>query len=130
MEILRINNKQPYKPVDKVIIFAHDKSDKFYCDIKVVDRIANGNIYVDDDTLIVPMTDAKPFNSPDGMVYAVNCSLEYLTEIQHLGDVEKNIIVEQAFLYPGNAISDVKNGIGQYIIYGILGLIAIIAIFV
>lgn len=122
------NQKQPHKPLDRVVIFASDESEKFYCNVYNVDRTESGYIVAmrDDEEIVIPMSDAKPFVSNEGMIYAVNCTLELLKEYQHLGEVEKNIIVPQAFSYPGTNFEAQKSNMMWYIVVGVLGLIAIL----
>ena len=131
MGILK-TNKQPYKPLDRVIVFASDQSEKYYSNIYNVDRIESGHIIAssEDEEIVIPISDAKPFVSSEGMIYAVNCNLDYLSEIQHLGEVERNIIVQQAFAYPGTSFEPSKSNMLLYVIAGILGLVAIVAMMV
>lgn len=124
------NKKQPTKTVDRVIIFAHDESQKFYADTQFVLAIENGRIITDNADLVLPLDDAKPFSTKDGILYAYNVSLDYLKEVQHLAEVEKNIIVQQAFLYPGRGMDNSKSNITNLIVIGALSLITIISLFV
>jgi hypothetical protein len=125
MEIIK--SKQTYQPLDRVIIFAHDQSEKFYCETYYALDVRNGRIICENEELVLPLEDARVFNTKEGLMYAFNMSLEYLKEIQHLAQVEKNIIIEQAFLYPGRGSKDEsKSNMMQYVIIGSLSLLAII----
>jgi hypothetical protein len=128
MELFK--QKQPYKPLDRVIIFAHDESSKFFADILHIESIENGRIITDNAELVLPLEDAKTFTTNEGILYAFNMSLEYLKEVQHLGIVEKNIIIEQAFMYPGKNREAEKSNLMNMVIIGALSLITIISLFV
>lgn len=127
MELFK--QKQPYKPLDRVIIFAHDESSKFFADILHIESIENGRIITDNAELVLPLEDAKTFSTNEGILYAFNMSLEYLKEVQHLGIVEKNIIIEQAFMYPGKNREAEKSNLMNMVIIGALSLITIISLF-
>ncbi len=127
MELFK--QKQPYKPLDRVIIFAHDESSKFFADILHIESIENGRIITDNAELVLPLEDAKTFTTNEGILYAFNMSLEYLKEVQHLGIVEKNIIIEQAFMYPGKNREAEKSNLMTMVIIGALSLITIISLF-
>lgn len=128
MELFK--QKQQNKPLDRVIIFAHDESQKFYADYQQVLAIENGRIITDNADLVLPLDDAKPFSTKDGILYAFNVSLDYLKEVQHLAEVEKNIIIQQAFLYPGRHLDAQKSNMTNLIVIGALALITIISLFV
>ena len=127
MELFK--QKQPYKPLDRVIIFAHDESSKFFADILHIESIENGRIITDNAELVLPLEDANTFTTNEGILYAFNMSLEYLKEVQHLGIVEKNIIIEQAFMYPGKNREAEKSNLMNMVIIGALSLITIISLF-
>jgi hypothetical protein len=127
MELFK--QKQPYKPLDRVIVFAHDESSKFFADILHIESIENGRIITDNAELVLPLEDAKTFSTNEGILYAFNMSLEYLKEVQHLGIVEKNIIIEQAFMYPGKNREAEKSNLMNMVIIGALSLITIISLF-
>jgi hypothetical protein len=127
MELFK--QKQPYKPLDRVIIFAHDESSKFFADILHIESIENGRIITDNAELVLPLEDAKTFTTNEGILYAFNMSLEYLKEVQHLGIVEKNIIIEQAFMYPGKNREAEKSNLMNMVIIGALSLITIMSLF-
>lgn len=94
--------------------------------LRVVDN-ANGRLHAG--AYVLPVTDAQVFTSDEGLVYCYNASPRYLEEVKHLGDVERNIIVSQAFSYPGR-MTHLQKGNG--LVWGImivLGLVAIIAMF-
>jgi hypothetical protein len=75
---------------------------------------------------VLPLADAAIHNSGDGLVYSYNASLPYLTEIAHLGEVERNIIVGQAFLYAGRASAAAKPNLLMFGLVALLGVLAVI----
>jgi hypothetical protein len=56
---------------------------------------------------VLPIADAEIHNGPTGAVYCYNASLPYLAETSHLAEVEKNIVIGQAYLYQGK---NIRNG--------------------
>ena len=126
--VFKRETQQP-KSLDRVIVFANDESEKFYCNIYYVQNIESGRIITENADLVLPIEDAKPFVTDEGMLYAYNVSLEYLKEVQHLGEVEKNIIIQQAFLYPGRAFAEKQSNMTNLVIIGVLALIAIVGMF-
>jgi hypothetical protein len=118
------------KSLDRVIVFAGDQSEKFYCDVYYVQSIEAGRIITENQEVILPLEDAKPFVTKEGMMYAYNASLEYLNEVQHLGEVEKNIVISQAFLYPGRALGEKQSNMTNILVIGVLALVAIVGLFV
>lgn len=78
---------------------------------------------------VLPVTDATITNSDDGIVYAYNVSLAYLQEIAHLGEVEQNIVVGQAFVYPGRVNPGGKSNILPILMFAAMFLISSFAIF-
>lgn len=78
---------------------------------------------------VFPMDDATIRQGTDGTYFCFNAALPYLTETAHLAEVEKNIIIEQAFLYPGkHSLDKGKSNAMTYVVMGVLGLVAIIGI--
>jgi hypothetical protein len=124
MEFLK--QKQSFQPINRVIIF-----EERFANIHYIKEITDGVIITLDESLVLPIEDATIYNSTDGLIYAYNVSLDYKKEVEHLAEVEKNIIISQAFLYPGTVQGELqKSNFLLYFVGGILGLIAIIAIFV
>jgi hypothetical protein len=66
--------------------------------------------YIQADRYVLPIEDATVLNSEDGLVYCYNVSLPYLQEIKHLAEVEKNIVIGQAFMYPGRNMPNPNKG--------------------
>lgn len=81
------------------------------------------------DHYVLPVEDATLMNSDDGLVYVYNASLPYLTEVAHLAEVEKNIIMGQAFHYPGRNMPKVGPNLFQWVLVGMIFVIAAMAIF-
>lgn len=77
---------------------------------------------------VLPMSDASISTSDDGLIYSFNCSLPYLRETAHLAEVEKNIVMNQAFNYPGRTPQQKTGGV-MWLLIGLLGLLAIIGMF-
>lgn len=77
---------------------------------------------------VLPLSDATIHNSDDGLVYSYNCSLPYLAEAAHLAEVERNIIVGQAFNYAGRTQPG-KSNVMTYVLIGVLALLAVIGMF-
>lgn len=78
---------------------------------------------------VLPLQDAKILNSEQGLVYCYHVSLPYLTEIAHLAEVEKNIVIGQAYLYKGHNVPNGKPNAFQWALMigiTILGLVAIL----
>lgn len=122
--------KQPHEPVNRVILFVSDESTRNVCEVLYVERIVDGRIITENADLVLPLDDATIYNTADGLVYAFHMNLPYLKEIQHLAEVEKNIIIEQAFLYPGRMNGDAsKNNLMTFVIVGVLGLITLVSLF-
>lgn len=77
---------------------------------------------------VLPIADASSCTSDDGMVYCYNCSLPYIQETAHLAEVEKNTIVQQAFLYAGRTAPVRTSGL-VWVLVGFLGLLALVGMF-
>lgn len=124
------------------------KSDHYGYALIISDRIdgqdgvqtAHNNVYfepIEDITpttirtssFVLPISDAKIFNSQDGAVYAYNVSMPYLEEIKHLAEVEKNIVIGQAFLYQGRNLPTGKPNAFQWVMMIGIILLAALAIF-
>lgn len=78
---------------------------------------------------LLPKSDATVLHSEDGLVYAYNVSLPYQKEVSHLAKVEENIIIGQAFLYPGRNIPKTGPNMFQWAIVVFIFLMGTFAIF-
>lgn len=81
------------------------------------------------DHYVLPVEDATVLHSEDGLVYVYNASLPYLKETAHLAEVEKNIIMGQAFHYPGRNMPKTGPNLFQWVLVAMIFLIAAMAIF-
>lgn len=122
--------KKREKPMkNQVIVFSsRDDSGGRVCEIMDVKEIVENRLVTE--KCVLPLSDAEVYNSSGGMIYAYNVSFEYLTETQHLAEVEKNIIVRQAFDYPNRTEpKGSANGlmIAGMIIAAVVFIVAIIA---
>jgi|SRR5690625_2228056 len=86
---------------DRVIVFYNDQGEGRTCHVSDVLEVTDGRIITTDRRFVLPLSDASIYTSASGLVYAYNVNLPYLQEIEHLADVEENIIVSQAFDYAG-----------------------------
>lgn len=75
---------------------------------------------------VLPISDAVVSNSEEGLVYSYNAALPYLTETAHLAEVEKNMIIGQAFLYPNRNVPANKPSMMVWVLMGVMCLLAII----
>jgi len=80
------------------------------------------------DKYVLPTADARILNSSSGLVYAYNVSLPYLQEIAHLAQVEKNIVIGQAYLYQGRNMPNGKPNVFQWALVAFVFLLAAMAI--
>lgn len=78
---------------------------------------------------VLPLADATITTGDDGLVYTYNCSLPYLTEMAHLAEVEKNIIVSQAFLYAGRNMPNNKPSLLVWVLVAAMILLALVGMF-
>lgn len=85
--------------------------------------------YIRTSRYVLPLADATVCTSADGLVYSYNCGLPYLEETAHLAEVERNMIVSQAFLYQGRAAANGKPSILMIALVALLGLLAVIGMF-
>lgn len=97
--------------------------DRDMIDILDVDGV--GNDFIRAGSYVLPTGDATVVNSDEGLVYVYNVSLPYLSEIQHLAQVEKNIVIGQAYLYQGR---NVPNGKVPTILWFVIALIFVMGI--
>lgn len=91
-----------------------------------IHEIHNDSIYCG--KYVLPISDATILNSQEGLVYAYNVSLPYLKEISHLAEVEKNIVIGQAYLYQGRNVPTGKPSLFQWALVIFIFLLAIVAI--
>lgn len=92
-------------------------------DIQDIDRD-----YIKTSKYVLPVADATVCTSDSGLVYSYNCGLPYLEETAHLAEVEKNMIVSQAFLYAGRTQPG-KTNLMMIVLVALLGLLAVIGMF-
>jgi hypothetical protein len=86
--------------------------------------------YIKTSRYVLPIADATVCTSEEGLVYSYNCALPYIQEVAHLAEVEKNIIMAQAFLYPGRAaLTPPKPNIMLILMVGVMALLALIGMF-
>lgn len=85
--------------------------------------------YLVADHYVLPIADALKINSDDGLVYVYNASLPYLQETAHLAEVEKNIVFNGAFMYPGRNMNKGQPSIFQWALVVMIFLVATFAIF-
>jgi hypothetical protein len=78
---------------------------------------------------VLPLNDAVVSNSDQGLIYSYNVSLPYITETAHLAEVEKNIIVGQAFLYPGRSAPANKPSMMIWVLVGFMMILALVGMF-
>lgn len=78
---------------------------------------------------VLPLSDASISASEDGLIYSYNSSLPYLTETAHMAEIEKNIIMQQAFAYSGRTQPPTKTPMFVIVLVGVLVLLAIIGMF-
>lgn len=81
------------------------------------------------DRYVLPLSDAKVMSSEQGLVYVFNASLPYLAEVAHLAEVEKNIVIGQAYLYQGRNINTGKPSLFQWMLVIFIFILAALAIF-
>lgn len=114
----------------RVVVFrgiGEDMTGGQVVDILPVKEIHSDRIVTDKYTL--PLADATVLNSDDGLVYAYNVSLPYLAEISHLAEVEKNIVIGQAYLYQGRNAPNGKPSVFQWALVLMIFVLAALAIF-
>lgn len=97
------------------------------CEILDVEEVTNDRVITG--KYVFPIADASICTSDEGLIYSYNCSLPYLKETAHLAEVEKNTIMQQAFLYAGRVTQQNKPGLMMWMLVGLLGLMAIIGMF-
>lgn len=97
------------------------------CDIQDIQEIDRDRIITS--KYVLPLADATITNGDDGLVYSYNCSLPYLTETAHLAEVEKNIIVGQAFLYAGRNLPNNKPSMLVWVLVAAMILLALVGMF-
>jgi hypothetical protein len=127
---------------DKVIIFGnpnywYDQDNKVWelvgndktptCEIYDVEDIKADRILTYRHTL--PLADANIVSGSEGMYYCYNASLPYLTETAHLAEVEKNIIIGQAYLYKGRTAAPKNANLMMFVVMGAMFLLAMVGMF-
>lgn len=103
------------------------EGDKDVCEI--IDVEDDQGEYIRAGYYVLPKADASVLNSEKGLVYVYNVSVPYLEEVAHLAKVEENIIVGQAFLYPGRNMPKTSPNAFQWALVVLIFLLAAFAIF-
>jgi hypothetical protein len=94
--------------IDRVVIVTEEDD---LCKIIEVDEEHSGNLYCEEH--ILPLNDASLVKiSEKGRVFFYNCSLPYINEIQHLAQVEQNLVINKALIFKGE--ENDKNGPGMF----------------
>lgn len=109
--------------VDRVVLLGENR----VAEIMDIDEIKEGRIITSGK--VIPATDAVIYNGDEGLIYVIGANLEYIKEIEHLAEVEKNIIVEQAFLYPGRNMPGNKPNPFVWVVTGLFFLLAVVGMF-
>lgn len=100
------------------------RKDNRTCEVVSIDEVHNDRIMAGN--YVLPLSDATIYNSPSGLTYAYNVSLPYLKEIAHLAEVEKNIVIGQAYLYQGKNIPSGKPSAFMWFMVIMIAMLAII----
>lgn len=101
--------------------------DRDVCEI--LDVTEDEGEYIKAGYYLLPKADATILNNEEGIVYAYNISLPYQEEVAHLAKVEENIVIGQAFLYPGRNIPKTGPGLFQWVVVSFIFLLGAFAIF-
>ncbi|MEK4240372.1 hypothetical protein [Paenibacillus sp. FSL H7-0714] len=101
--------------------------DKDVCEILEVED--DQGEYIRAGYYVLPKADATVLSNEDGLVYVYNVSLPYLEEVAHLAKVEENIIIGQAFLYPGRNMPRTGPNAFQWCMFAGIFLLGAFAIF-
>lgn len=110
---------------DRVIILSDDTNEIQVLDIE---KREGGNLYCDG--LIVPAADASDVRiSEDGRVYLYNCSLGYINEIQHLAQVEENIVLNKALHFRGDEdVFKKKTSFFQWVVTFMIFIVVLVGV--
>ncbi|MMZ56020.1 hypothetical protein D1872_178970 [compost metagenome] len=101
--------------------------DKDVCEI--LDVTDDQGDYIKAGYYLLPKSDATVLTNEDGLVYVYNVSVPYLDEVAHLAKVEENIIIGQAFLYPGRNMPKTGPNGFQWALVILMFLLGAFAIF-
>lgn len=124
--------KQQTKNLGRVIVFRDYENNEGMAGQNVVEVYHVDDVYKDrisTGKFTLPIADATVLNSSEGLVYCYNVNLPYLQEASHLAEVEKNIVIGQAYLYQGRNISTGKPSPFQWALVAGIFLLAAFAIF-
>jgi len=136
MGVLVLAKKEEKINLGRVVLFrnyaaqkAEDISpgDKDVCEILDVED--DQGEYIRAGYYVLPKSDATVLSNEDGLVYVYNVSLPYLEEVAHLAKVEENIVIGQAFLYPGRNIPKTSPNAFQWCMFVGVFLLGAFAIF-
>lgn len=120
------NPNYHYSEDDKEYIPSNDNDKSSTCEVLDIQDIERNRIITS--KYVLPIADASILTSDEGLIYSYNCSLPYIQETAHLAEVERNTIMQQAFLYAGRTTANKPSGI-LWVLIGLLGLLAIIGMF-
>lgn len=76
---------------------------------------------------VLPIGDAAVRISEKGRVYFYNCPAAYLEETKHLAQVEQQIIIEKALIYPNHRQPEVEGG-SKKAVFLVLGIVLLLII--
>lgn len=120
------NPNYQYNDAAKEYVPTNEDDKTSSCEILDIQEIERNRIITS--KYVLPLADASILTSDEGLIYSFNCSLPYLQETSHLAEVEKNTIMQQAFLYAGRTAPIKTSGL-MWVLVGILGLMSIIGMF-
>lgn len=130
-----VKKKEEIEYMGRVLLFKNhgavlsseiESGAKDIVEILPIREIRQGNVITH--SFVLPEKDATIMQSDEGMVYAYNVSLPYLKETAHLAEVEKNLVIDKAFNYPGRSNPGNKINIFQWVLVIFIFLMGIVAI--
>lgn len=117
------NPNYQYSEQEKEFVPTNENDKSSMCEVLDIQEIERNRVITS--KYVLPLADASISTSDEGLIYSYNCSLPYLQETAHLAEVEKNTIMQQAFLYAGRTAPVKTSGL-MWALVGILGLMSII----
>lgn len=109
---------------DTAIIISDDSE---LCEILEVREQIGNDLYCGEH--ILPIDDASLVKiGMEGRVYFYNCSLPYINEIQHLAEVEKNLVINKALVFAGEINEKKSVSFFWYFVAVMLSIILIFAV--
>lgn len=112
-----------YDEDQKAWVAVEERKDNRICEVVSIDEIQKDRIVAG--KYVLPISDATVYNSPSGLTYAYNMALPYLKEITHLAEVEKNIIIGQAYLYQGKNVPTGKPNAFMWVMFLCIAILAV-----